>query len=542
MGTGKTAVVVGKERLFWRIGPIFAKRTPTSERHRGRGGVRWRLLELLNIYRILIAAATIIVAVTPPIAHELRVASPHTVLVAGIVYLAFGLIAIRTLAREHPSLWVQSQFEPIADLLAGAIIVQATGANLGILAALLVPPAAVSAAAAKNRARSVFFSALAALTVIAAALGSQLSLSLPIAIYTEAGLFGLGIFAIALISNTLAVTLLDKESLALTRGRALRQLNAVNRQIVAQLATGVIVTDAAGGIVRANPAARKLLDPAGRTAAIRLAAAGTGREGHQLHLANGETRLLSTQPLGAGAKNGRLIFIEDVRAANEQAQALKLAALGRLAAGMAHQIRNPLSAILQANQMLVETRGLDERTRNLVGIISRQGERLNAMVEDILELSRPGSVRAQALDLAVWLDGFLADYRERQPRQAHLLKVALDDARIETHFELGHLDHIVGNLLDNAFHYADTPAGVELAAGKRGGRAFLEVRDRGPGLDEPERIFEPFFTTRSSGTGLGLYIARELANANYATLTAENRAGGGSCFRLQFARESAWLK
>ncbi|MGH8160566.1 MAG: sensor histidine kinase [Gammaproteobacteria bacterium] len=504
--------------------------------------MRWRLLELLNIYRILVAGATIIVSVAPPIAHVLQMASPETVRVAGIAYLVFGLIAIHTLARERPNLWIQSQFEPIADLLAGAIIMQATGANLGILAAMLVPPAVVSAAAAKSRVRSVFFAALAALTVLAAAVGSQLSLSLPIAIYTQAGLFGLGILAIALISNTLAVTLLDKESLALTRGRALRQANAVNRHIVAQLATGVIVTDSTGGIVRANPAARNLLDPAGRTAAIRLAATGTGREGHQLHLANGETRLLTTQPLGSDATNGRLIFIEDIRTANEQAQSLKLAALGRLAAGMAHQIRNPLSAILHANQMLVETRGLDERTRHLIGIVSRQGERLNAMVNDILDLSRPDTVQAQTLEVITWLEGFLADYRERQPRHARQLKVTLGNERINTRFELGHLEHIVGNLLDNAFHHADTPAGVELSAGKREGRAFLEVRDRGPGLNEPERVFEPFFTTHSAGTGLGLYIARELASANHAILTAENRNGGGSCFRLEFARESAWLK
>src|SRR5699024_7511151 len=201
-------------RIFWRIGALFAKRSHAEERHRGRGGVRWRLLELLNIYRILVATVTIIVAVTPPVATALEISAPTAVLVAGIAYFALGLLAIPTLAREWPNLWLQSQIEPILDLLAAAVIVQATGANLGILAAMLVPPAVVSASAAKIRTQAVFFAALAALTVLAAAVGAQLGDKLPIAIYTEAGLFGLGILAVALISHTLATRLLESEGLA----------------------------------------------------------------------------------------------------------------------------------------------------------------------------------------------------------------------------------------------------------------------------------------------------------------------------------------
>jgi two-component system sensor histidine kinase PilS (NtrC family) len=542
MGVEESVAADGKERLFWRIGPIFAKWPPAAGRHTGRGGVRWRLLELLNIYRIVVAAGTIVVAIAPPIARTLHVASPDTVFVAGIAYLAFALIAIPTLARENPPLWFQSQFEPIVDLLAASIIVQATGTDLGILAAMLAAPVAVAAAAAKNRSRAVFFAALAALTVLAAALGSQLSLALPITIYTEAGLFGIGMLALALVAHTLAVSLIESERLASSRGRLLHQLDAVNRHIIEQLNTGVMVIDATGGIVHANPAASRLLNTAGRTAAIRMAIASAGREAHRLRLADGETRLLSIVPLGAERASTRLVFIEDAIAAHEQAQGLKLAALGRLTAGMAHQIRNPLSAIVHANQMLVETRGLDERTRRLVGIIARQSARLDAMVEDILGLSRPGPAEARALDLAEWLEGFLADYAERRPENAHRLKVTLDAPHIETGFALGHLDNIIGNLLDNAFRHADSPDGVELAAGKNAGRAYLEVLDRGPGPGNLERLFEPFFTTHATGMGLGLYIARELASANGAALGVTRRPGGGSRFRLEFAGRSAWLK
>lgn len=541
MGMDKAAVADGEGRLFWRIAPIFAKRSSAAERHRGRGGVRWRLLELLNIYRIMIAAATIIVALAPPIAHVLQVASPTAVLAAGIVYLLFALVAIPTLAHEHPNLWIQSQFEPIVDLLAAAIIVQATGANLGILAAMLAPPVAVAAAAAKNRKQAIFFAALAALTVLAAAVGSQLSLALPPTIYTEAGLFGIGALALALVSNSLAHSLLESESLAFNRWRELRRLDVLNRHIIAQLATGVMVTDATGDLLRANPAATRLLDTGARAAVMRLAAAGKEQETQQLRLASGETRFLTILPLESNSAGGRLIFIEDARAAEEQAQALKLAALGRLTAGMAHQIRNPLSAIAQANQMLAETRSLDERTRRLVGVISNQSARLDAMVEDILGLSRPGAARPRGLDLAAWLKGFLVDYRERQPKNADRIKARLAEGPIETRFDFGHLDHIITNLLDNAFRHADTPAGVELVAARHHGRACLDVLDRGPGLADSEHLFEPFHTTHSSGMGLGLYIARELAAANGAWLAAGPRDGGGMRFRLQFPSDSSWL-
>lgn len=531
----------GQGRLFWRIGSIFAKRSSPEERHIGRGGVRWRLLELLNIYRLVVASATIIIAGTPAIAAALQIAAPLAVTIVAIVYFLLGLLAIATLAHERPNLRLQSQVEPILDLLAAAVIVQATGADLGILAAMLVPPTGVSAAA-NTRKQAVFFAALAALTVLAAAVGSQIGKALPIAIYTEAGLFGAGILAVSLVANTLARRVLESEGLALTQKQKLRQLNALNSHIITQLRTGVLVTDEGGAIQRFNPAAEQLLDDAGRAGAARLAAASEGRETHTTKLPDGSLRLLTILPLGANTQAGRMVFIEDADAANKQAQALKLAALGRLTAGMAHQVRNPLSAITHANQLLAETGGLDERTRRLIAIIARQSARLDGVVEDILGLSHPGTGQARMLNLAVWLKGFLADYGDRRRENSRRLAVGISDTHLETRFDLGHLDHIVSNLVDNAFIHGDSPSGVELAIGERNGQARLEVRDRGLGMQEPERLFEPFYTTQGSGTGLGLYIARELAHANDASLEAKSRTGGGTCFRLTFPRTRPWLK
>ncbi len=529
-------------RIFWGIGAVFAKPASGKSRHGGRGAVRWRLLELLNIYRILLACGAIVLASTGPAVQAFHVHSPGVVLIIGIAYLLFGFAVIPALAHEWPGLAIQSQIEPIVDLLAAAVIVQATGADLGILAALAVSPTVAAAAGTRLRKQAVFFAALAALTVIAAALGSQLSETLPIAIYTEAGLFGLGILALALIANMLAAMVLESETLAANRGIKLRQLDVMNRHIVAQLHTGVLVTDATGEVLRANPAAEKLLDEPARGTAGRLAAAARGRETHSLELANGEVRLLTILPLGQESRTGCLIFVEDARAAVEHAQALKLAALGRLTAGIAHQVRNPLAAIAHANQLLAETPALDERARDLVRIIARQSTRLDGVVEDILSLSRPGTARPRVLSLALCLDGFLGDYRERQPGRAHRLQMRIEAPDAEANFDMGHLDHIVGNLVDNAFVHGDSPFGVEIVLDIQHGQVCLEVRDRGPGPGDISRFFEPFFTTHASGTGLGLYIAKELASANGARLSASAREGGGTCFRLEFSRDNTWLQ
>lgn len=528
-----------KDRIFWAIGERFAK-----SGHATAAGyaVRWHLLELLNIYRLLVAAAAIAIAAAPPAARALQISAPLVVGLAGLGYLLLGLAAIAALAREQPSLEVQAQIEPLADLLAAVVFVQATGADLGILAFMLIVPVTAAAAALRSLRSVVFFAALAALTVLAAAIGTQVGQALPVTVYTEAGLFGLGIFALALITHALAIRLLESETLAARRGMALRELDAINRRIIAQLRTGVAVTDANGDILRMNPAAAALLDAASRAVLRRLAGGEARRRTHNIETTNGGTLILTVIPLDETESGGRLVFVEDANAAMEQAQSLKLAALGRLTAGIAHQVRNPLAAIAHANQLLAETPELGDRESRLVDIISHQSTRLDGVVGDILSLSRRGAAHSRNFDLNDWLGQFADVYRERQPERAHHLHCEPAERAIEVRFDPGHLEHIAANLVDNAFVHADSEAGVKVRVGSMAGSVYLDVLDRGPGIAQPDRLFEPFATTRAEGTGLGLYLARELAAANGARLAASPRQGGGTRLRLEFAQGNAWLE
>jgi two-component system sensor histidine kinase PilS (NtrC family) len=528
-----------KDRVFWSISRFLAKRarpeilaTPA----------RWRLLKALNIYRLLVAGTSIIVAATPLIAEYLHITAPTTVAITGIIYLALGLVSIGFLSRHWPGLGIQVEFQPLLDLIALTVITQAANSDLGIFSFLLIAPVAVAAANALNLRRALFFSALCALTVLGATLGTGLTKNLAVLLYARAGLFALGLMVVAFIAYQLATRLFETEALAEQRGIEMRELDDINRRIIAQLRTGVVITDYRGEFLRLNPAATRYNEPALRTTITRLAGV-EARHGSLVyqHQAAGAL-LLTVMPLGSGQNARRLVFIEDTEIAREQARAMTLAALGRLTAGIAHQVRNPLSAISQANQLLAEDDTLDNEQQHLSRIIGNQSARLAGMVDSILKLSRRETVEPGLIELATWLDTLVQDYGERHPeRIPHLHRAGMSQS-IETRFDPGQLEHVVVNLVDNAFIHGNSRAGVYLRIGFSGARAYLDVLDRGPGIAQPERLFEPFATTRANGTGLGLYLARELAIANGAHLEAYPRKNGGSRFRLEFAQDNAWLE
>ncbi|MFZ1573696.1 MAG: ATP-binding protein [Chromatiaceae bacterium] len=245
---------------------------------------------------------------------------------------------------------------------------------------------------------------------------------------------------------------------------------------------------------------------------------------------------LSHAPQGA-----LLLFLRDKRALLLEAQQIKLAALGRLTAGIAHNIRNPLSAVKHASQLLAESPDLGEEDQRLLNIIQRNSGRIDGIVESILQLSRGHPPEFQTLDLALWLKELHAELRESRqlPHERLQLDIATDTppARVN----VGHLHQILANLCDNAIKHARTaeqPARLCLSAGRLPATAgaFIEIRDDGDPID-PEiarEMFTPFFTTSASGTGLGLYIALELAANNGITLEYRVLPGGGNGFHLSF--------
>jgi two-component system sensor histidine kinase PilS (NtrC family) len=251
--------------------------------------------------------------------------------------------------------------------------------------------------------------------------------------------------------------------------------------------------------------------------------------------------------LTSGRDGGVVIFLEDTSLIAERVQQAKLAALGRLSASIAHEIRNPLGAMSHAGQLLAESPSMGKDEHRLTDIIRVNARRVSQIVESVLALARREAARPESLQLVPWVEDFTREFVETLELYEGAVTLTPGPADIEVRMDPTHLHQILWNLCDNAVKYASAAAGaiaVELTCGviELSGRPYLEVADRGPGIspDKAEQIFEPFYTSQPGGTGLGLYISRELAERNGAALRYQPRPGGGSAFRIVFADPKRW--
>jgi two-component system sensor histidine kinase PilS (NtrC family) len=215
-----------------------------------------------------------------------------------------------------------------------------------------------------------------------------------------------------------------------------------------------------------------------------------------------------------------LLYLQDMDQVQAQAQQLKLAALGRLTANIAHEIRNPLAAISHAAELLAEEDPDPLRTR-LARIIGDNSARLNRLVTDVLELGRRDRAEPEILHWQSFARALVEELSLHDPTAQTRIHISGDD--LPFLFDRGHLHRVLWNLVTNALHHASlAEAAITLDAMAVAGtdQIALYVRNDGPGIEPSLRgqIFEPFFTTRSAGTGLGLYIGRELCEANGAVL------------------------
>ncbi len=537
-------------------------RAPASEATRpiARDAAR-RVVRLVGIFRLLVALTLLAMSLASPDIPLLgeRSAGLFRAVALGYAAIAAGLILLQ---KRYPIPGPYRVPMLLAmDMAAVGLLVHTGGGIASGIGGLLV--VFVGAAALTLPGRHAFLAAALATLVV---LGEQvLAFSQRLSEandFIASGMLGATIFAIAAAAFPLARRLEESEALAHQRGIDLANLAQLNEYIIQKLRESIVVVDGANNVRLMNqPAAEQLGwrtrvngQPLGKVSPdlARLLEAWRRGQDPQTQIpaflsADGSTQINTfIAPLEDRADGPVLVFLEDAGLLAEKVQQSKLAALGRLTASIAHEVRNPIGAVSHAGQLLEESPAIGAQERRLLQIIRTNSQRVSEIVENILQLSRREATKPQLLSLRSWVSGFITEFTTTLELFEGQI-AAIPGEHVDVRMDPGHLHQIVWNLCENAIKYASEAAGgisVELAWGRMSGsrRPFLEVTDRGPGIPESlqDRVFEPFATGPAGGTGLGLFISRELCECNRATLVHEARKGGGSTFRIVFADPERW--
>ncbi len=523
----------------------------------------WRVLGLLNLYRLLVPLVLAFLHWVTPETTSVGWAHPRLFVITVTVYFAIAIVTILALKQHWPALQKQAWLHIVVDMVAITLLLYSSGgvsSGLGML--LVVPVGAVSLLVR----RAFVVAASAALPLLVQQVATHLAGYSSAADYTAAGVLGAILFIIALGVLPLADRIRETEELVRQRDVDLANMAELSQYIVQHLRESILVVDASDRIRLINESAAEILDDRsavpgallGEAAPKLLYFLSTWRQDPNSVPANPASfvtadggRVIQPHfaPLGGANPGPVLVFLEDTSLLDENVRQSKLAALGRLSASIAHEIRNPVGAMSHAGQLLAESPSLGADEHRLTEIIRTNAERVSTIINNVLQLSRQDVTRPERLTLADWLQEFRGEFCQTTEAPEAAIELAPDGKDIEIRVDPTHLHQVLWNLCENALKYAardNSPRVVELRCGRMAGtgRPFLEVADRGPGIDRQsvDSIFEPFFTSSKGGTGLGLFIARELCQCNGALLIYEPRGGGGSIFRVIFSDPQRWAR
>ncbi len=512
------------------------------------------LLKVYNYYRVFVGLALLTVFSQKLMGSRLGVLDPNLFLWVTLGYTIFNL-GTALLVQVIPQRFFQDQYigfslvaYDIAALTWLTYLSGGVGSGLGLLILVSVTTGAIIV---KGRATTL----LAALATIAVLYEEfYLSLSVPALHddYFPAGVLGIFYFAFSIAIHNLSKRIRDNDIRALTQAAELTDLERVNRQIIQRMRTGIILVDRDNNVRMANQSARALAGEVDGEELTRLPERLRERlmawredtdlrtPPFQIEAETPEVRVNFSAVRSQGAHGDVTIFLEDTGEIQQQAQQLKLASLGRLSANIAHEIRNPLGAISHAAQLLSESRNLDKGDTRLTHIIYSHCQRMNGVIENVLEMSRRSPPSPVRLCVKEYLDEFAVAFKEAVSDA--VIEIDVNPSDTEIRVDKSQLGQVLTNLVGNGIRYSaehsDMPF-VRLEGGvdARTDRPYLNVVDHGRGVPEEQvaNLFEPFFTTERAGTGLGLYISRELCEANQARLSYYRHDEGGSCFRITFA-------
>ena len=500
----------------------------------------WRSLDYFNLYRLTLAVALIFTGILFGQSDLFREGGGERFRDVAYAYLVMAALFVLGIRARWPGFQIQLTAHITADIIFVILLMSASRQLAGGLGLLLVISITSGGLVGSGR-LTLLYAAMASIALLLQRGFSILGGDQGTDSFFQVGLLSAGYFAIGWLAHTLTQRALRSERLAQQQADELALLNRINALAIENSPDGLLAVRGDGVVRHASPRALALL---GVTAPVmpgitRLEACSPELARLTPQLQPGTAPVLSTPAAQlrvryipfATPDNSRVLILEDQSQAEQAAQRLKLAALGRLTANIAHEIRNPLSAISHAAQLLRED-AHDPALAKLTGIIENNTRRLDRLVEEVLTLNRRDRLNPVDYDAAM-LAALIDELRQTEEIPADAVIVSMPDA-LHFQFDPDHLRQIVWNLLRNAWRFSRKQAGsIRFSARVLGDSMQFEIEDDGPGVppEHHSKLFEPFFTTDAQGTGLGLFLARELAEANHATL-AYIPDTNGARFRL----------
>ncbi len=514
-----------------------------------------RPLTIFFYYRLIVASLLGILFFSKTGPSLLGHTNPGLFTLAVIIYIGLVIASGVLLYADRPASHNQQAFLMVfVDICCITLLMHASGgisSGLGMLLAVSIAAGSIIT----RGAHAGLEAALASIFILAEQAYAHLNQTFETTAYTQAGLLGALFFAIAILARVMAHQLKSSEALATQRQLDLANMEQLNEYVIQHMLTGIIVVDTESTIRLMNESAWYLLG---------MPEMGTGSSLEQAcpklatllaewdqkeHIppepfrpvVGGRELTAGFSMLGENNKGGAVIFLEDSATVTQQAQQMKLASLGRLTASIAHEIRNPLGAIGHAEQLLRESPDIPQADRRLIDIISTNTRRVNEIIENILQLSRRGRSQPEEFLLKPWLAQFIIDLARTLNLPDGVIKLQIEPDSTLIRTDPGQFRQIFVILCENSikhFNREREALSIQINGGitRESGGPFVDIIDNGPGIapEHVRQMFEPFFTTRNSGTGLGLYIAKELCEANRMGLDYIPVPSGGSCFRITF--------
>lgn len=502
---------------------------------------RWKSFKLYNGYRVFIAFTLLLSESALNSEQLLQVANNNPLSMIATSYLLFSIIAALLTWLEKPSLEITLPVQITADIAFILLLMYAHNSSYGGMGLLLVIAVAAASLISDGR-LALFYASIATIGILLQQFFSSIFNKSSANNFSTAVMLSIVCFAIAWLAHSLARRMQQSEQLASQRGLDLQSLAQVNALITHKMKDGVLVVDRDLFIKHHNLQAEsflhleeknwegKSLNEIAPDISKLLIEWFNEKQDTKLSLVPNILKVnilsrelrLSFLPISEDREQGAVIFIEDWSHMQTQSHQVKLAALGRLTANIAHEIRNPLSSISHANQLMQEEEGTPASNKRMLQIISDNVQRLDQIIKDVLELNRRDRTNQEIIPLESFITDFYNQFCVVENISTNSFTLNITDTETTILFDRRHLNQILWNLCRNGWRHSqqnENSLSLEVYTTNKS-LTVIEVTDNGAGIpaEVSSHLFEPFFTTEKTGTGLGLYIGRELAEANGANL------------------------